>query len=199
MVPGSGDEWVSDLATRLALATPSDRIRGMFVRSVQEVLGVLGDEALLRRCHPLWAREPFVELFYYPIRLQLEVLALVIEPLGARHGGRARVLRMMGLQCARDFLASYTGRALRVSAGGEPKRMVELGPTGYQFAVSGGTHALRWLGPTRCVWSMRRDFMPAPFHEGIILGLLKESRAREVRVHGEQVGMLDGDYDISWR
>jgi uncharacterized protein (TIGR02265 family) len=189
---------VAGLTRRLELVTPADRIRGMFVRSLQEVIGVLGDRALLERCHQVWAQESFVESFYYPIRLQLEVLLLVLEPLGSRHGGCARVLRVMGFQCARDFLASYTGRALRVSAGGEPKRMLELAPTGYQFAVGSDLHALRWMGPTRCVWSMRHDFMPPPFHEGVLLGLLKESHAREVRVQGRQVGPLDGEYDISW-
>jgi uncharacterized protein (TIGR02265 family) len=189
---------VSDLARRLALATSADCIRGLFLRSFQAAIRMLGDEVLLERCRRVWGHETFVDSFFYPVRLQLEVLAVVLEPLASQHGGPTRVLRMMGRQCARDFLASYTGRALRVAAGGDAKRMVAQAPAGYQFAVSGGVHTLRWMGPTRCVWSMHHDFMPVPFHEGVLLGLLEEARAQGVKVYGRQTDALDGEYDLSW-
>jgi uncharacterized protein (TIGR02265 family) len=197
-----GDGWVSDLSRRLELVTSSHTTRGLFVRSFQAAVLALGegDAEVLERCRRVWAQhDTYVDSFHYPSRLQLEVLHVALDRLAARHGGPAQVLRTLGRRCVRDFLASYIGRALLVGAGGDAKRLLTQAPEAYRLAVSGGVHSLRWLGLKHCVWAMHRDFMPMPFQEGVILGLLEVARLQGVTVYGRQLDTLEGEYDISWR
>ncbi|ATB43259.1 hypothetical protein CYFUS_008739 [Cystobacter fuscus] len=182
--------------------TPSHTMQGLFVRSFQAAVLALGegDQDVLERCRQVWAQhDTYVDSFYYPSRLQLEVLDVALAPLAARHGGASRVLQLLGRRCVRDFLASFIGRALLVGAGGDAKRLLTQAPEAYRIAVSSSVHSLRWLGPNHCVWTMHRDFMPMPFQEGIIQGLFEEARILNVTVLGRQLDTLEGEYDISWR
>lgn len=190
--------WVQDLARRQSLATPMDTVRGMFLRGTLEAIRELGDEALVERCRETCSRENFVDLFSYPVRLQLQLISVALEALAARYGGCEQALRQLGRKALSDFLASKSGKMLLVVGGGEVSRLLNNAPTGYRVSTSYGEHSLRWAGPTNCVWTMKRQFMPPPFEEGILAGLLETTRARNVRVVGRQVGVLDSEYDISW-
>lgn len=190
--------WERDLARRLALATPADTARGLFLRSTSEVIRALGDEVLERRCREACEHEQFVEFFHYPIRLQLQMMALALAPLAARHGCGMQGLRLLGRRGASAFLASHAGRMLLMLAGGERKRLVECAPMGFRMSSSYGKHTLRWTGPASVHWRMERVFMPYPFLEGVFLALLENTGAWDVRVVGCQTGALDSEYDISW-
>jgi uncharacterized protein (TIGR02265 family) len=190
--------WERDLARRLSLATPADTTRGLFMRSTSEAILALGDEGLVRRCREACAYEQFVEFFHYPIRLQLQMMALALAPLAARHGCGTRSLRLLGRRGASAFLASQAGRMLLMLAGGERKRLMECAPMGFRMSSSYGKHTLRWTGPASVHWRMERVFMPYPFLEGVFLGVLESSGASNVRVVGCQTGALDSEYDISW-
>lgn len=190
--------WVRELVRRQSLATPTDTLRGMFLRGTLEAIRELGDEALVERCREACAHEDFVDLFSYPVRLHLQMMSVALEALAARHGGGEQALRLLGRKALEDFLASKSGKMLLVVGGGEASRLLNNAPTGYRVSTSYGEHSLRWLGPTSCRWTMKRQFMPPPFEEGILSGLLENTRARNVRVVGRQTGVLDSEYDISW-
>lgn len=190
--------WERELAQRLALATPSDTTRGLFMRSTSEAIRALGDEGLVRRCLEACEHEQFVEFFHYPIRLQLQMISLALAPLAARHGCGTRGLRLLGRRGASAFLASQAGRMLLTLAGGERKRLMECAPMGFQMSSNHGKHTLRWTGPASVHWRMERVFMPYPFLEGVFLTVLESLAAPNVRVVGCQTGALDSEYDISW-
>lgn len=190
--------WERDLAQRLALATPADTARGLFLRSTSEAIRALGDEGLVRRCLEACEHEQFVEFFHYPIRWHLRMISLSLAPLAARHGCGTRGLRLLGRLGASAFLASQAGRMLLMLAAGERKRLVECAPMGFRMSSSYGKHTLRWTGPASVHWRMERVFMPYPFLEGVFLALLESTGAPNVRVVGCQTGALDSEYDISW-
>jgi uncharacterized protein (TIGR02265 family) len=192
------DTWEQELARRQALATPTDTLRGMFLKGTLEAIRELGDEGLVARCREACAHEDFVELFNYPVRLQLQLMSVALGALAARHGGCEQALRLLGRKALQDFLSSKAGKMLLVVGGGEASRLLNNAPTGYRVSTSYGEHSLRWAGPMNCVWTMKRQFMPPPFEEGLLAGLLENTRARNVRVIGRQTGVLDAEYDISW-
>ena len=196
--PVEAGTWARDLVRRQSLATPTDTLRGMFLRGTLESIQELGDEALVERCREACAHEDFVELFSYPVRLQLQLMSVALEALAARHGSCEQALRLLGRKAVGDFLASKSGKMLLVLGGGEASRLLLNAPTGYRVSTSYGEHSLRWLGPTSCRWTMKRQFMPPPFEEGLLAGLLENTRARNVRVVGRQTDVLDSEYDISW-
>lgn len=191
-------QWEEDLARRLAHAQPANTIRGMFVQALLDRVRALGDEALLARALALCGPGPLVELFHYPVRTYLQLLGLLMPSLVARHGGAEAGLRALGHQGMARFLASYTGRMLLTLSGRDPKRMLNHAPMGYRVATGSTQHALEWLGPRRCHWRMREQFMPAPYHEGLLLELLAQGGARDARVVGRQTALVDSEYDIVW-
>ncbi|HEX5745563.1 MAG TPA: TIGR02265 family protein [Archangium sp.] len=193
-----GDVWARDLAQRVALATPADTAWGAFLRSTLEAIRVLGDEGLVRRCREVCGHEQPVEFFRYPVRLRLQMMALCLEPLAARHGGSERALRLLGRQGTSAFLCSHAGRLMLMLAGGDRKRLLEGAHVGFRMGLSYGKHTTRWAGPACFHWSMEREFMPLPFMEGVLEVLVESSGARNVRVVGRQTGALDGEYELTW-
>jgi hypothetical protein len=174
------DFWARDLAQRLKLATPADTAWGLYLRGTLEAVRALGDEGVLRRCLEVCGHEPLVEFFRYPVRLQLQMMSAALRTLAARQGCGARGLRHLGIWSVRDSLASHSGRMVLKLGGGERK------------------HTLRWTGPESVHWIMERDFMPYPYLEGVLQGLLEGTGARDVRVVGRQTGTLDSEYDVCW-
>ena len=97
-----------------------------------------------------------------------------------------------------DFLATAVGKTLLMLAGSDPRRMMNSLGAGYKTAVSYGTRAVTWKTQMSCVFAMRRDFMPHPYHEGVLLQVLTAIGGKQVQVKGQRVGLLDTDYEISW-
>ncbi|WP_375767846.1 DUF2378 family protein [Archangium gephyra] len=192
------DFWARDLAQRLKLATPADTAWGLYLRGTLEAIRALGDEGVLRRCLEVCGPEPLVEFFRYPVRLQLQMMSAALQTLSARQGCGARGLRHLGLWSVRDSLASHAGRMVLRLGGGEQKHFLDEVPMSFRMGLSYGKHTLRWTGPESVHWTMERDFMPYPYLEGVLQGLLEATGARNVRVVGRQTGTLDSEYDLCW-
>lgn len=106
-------------------------------------------------------------------------------------------IRSLGRQSSEDFLATAVGKTLMMLSG-DPRRLMLSAATGYKTAVSYGTRSVVWKGPTQCVFSMRRDFMPHPYHEGLLSHMLTAVGGKNAQVRGLRVGLLDTDYEASW-
>ena len=197
-VVSSGYEWEADLARRLARVHPTHMIRGLFLQSYLEQLRELGGEALWQQGLTLCGPAPLVELFRYPVRLQLQLLSLLMPLLVARHGDAEAGLRALGRQGIIKFLSSYTGRLLVKLAGRDTKRILSHAPMGFQVATDFGQHLLEWRSPRDCHWTMVNQFLPCAFHEGVLLGLLESGDARNGRVVGRQTDLMNSEHDISW-
>lgn len=194
----SAYDWESDFAVRMARASPSLKARGFFLQAYLQHLRSLGDEALLARALALCGPGPLIELFEYPVRLQLELLALRMPSLVARHGDGTEALRVVGREDVMRFLESTTGRLLTKLTGRDPKRLLSHTPLGYRMSSALGEQTQEWHGPRDCRWVMKDQMMPLAFHEGIMLGLLDWGGARDARVVGRQLSLLDSEYRISW-
>lgn len=189
-----------DLALRIAAATPSDTCKGMFCNglfhAVQRARGTLGMEALKHAAHG----QKFVDFFNYPIADFLPMAYLASELVG---GGATPLaleagVRSLGRQATDDFLGTAVGKTLLMLAGTDPRRLMNSLASGYKTAVSYGTRTVNWKTPTHCVFEMRRDFMPHPYHEGVLLQVLTAVGGKKVQVTGARVGLLDTDYDVTW-
>ena len=110
----------------------------------------------------------------------------------------AQSLHYIGTQATVDFLASMFGRELMQASRRNPRLLLQHLANGYSTAVSYGERSVLWTGDRSARFVMRRDFMPAPYHEGVLLGALEAVGAQDVRVHGRQLSLLDSEYDVSW-
>lgn len=192
--PGSDE----DLEQRLALASPSDTARGMFLRATLEAVRVLGDEEAVRQCQRASGEETLVDFFSYPVSANLRMVFAAARMLEGRYGGIDEALRQLGFRAAESFLASTAGLALQLLARGDTKRLMGHLPSVYRASVSFGSRSVVWLGPSCGRLTMWREFMPSPFQEGMLLGVLRKANVRGARVLGHQLSTLESDYDISW-
>jgi uncharacterized protein (TIGR02265 family) len=64
--------------------------------------------------------------------------------------------------------------------------------------VTYGERSAEFSGPTQCQFTMKRDFMPHPYHEGVLKTVLEAMGVANVRVAGRRTGPLDATYQISW-
>jgi uncharacterized protein (TIGR02265 family) len=195
MAPPGAEE---DLERRLAMASPSDTARGMFLRATLDAVRILEDEEAVRRCQRLCGEEHLMDFFIYPVSVNLRMVFTAARMLEGRYGGFDEALRQLGARAAESFLSSAAGLTLQLLARGDVKRLVGNLPSAYRAAVSFGVRSVVWTGPTRGRFTMRHEFMPSPFQEGMLLGVLRKVKARGARVRGFQLSTLESDYDVSW-
>ena len=186
-----------DLALRLSLALPSDAARGAFLQAPLDAVRGLGEEAV-RRCQRESGEASLVDFFTYPVSAHLRMVFTAARLLEARCGGFDAALREVGRRAAERFLSSTAGLVLQLLGAGDIWRLINHLPSTYRASVSFGVRAMRWQGATRGRLTMRREFMPCSFHEGVLLGVLGQARARGAQVRGCQLSTLESDYDISW-
>ncbi|MCP3063146.1 TIGR02265 family protein [Myxococcus sp. K38C18041901] len=196
-VSGGGAAW--ELEQRRLAATEDDQARGMFFRGALHVIAFLGGEGAVARCKGVagvWEINPFQ---LYSVSRYLRMVSTAARLLAPRQGGFDEVLERMGAQATVDFLASMFGRELLAEAAGSPRLLLESLGDAYRMAVSYGERYPVWTGERSARFIMRRDFMPAAYHEGVLRGALEAVGARDVCVSGRQVALLDSEFELTWR
>ncbi|WP_224240672.1 DUF2378 family protein [Hyalangium gracile] len=187
------------LRHRMAMASPTDTARGMFFNGALEVARALGGSEAADRCQQLIGEKRFIDFFNYPVQDLLRMSLEVVRTVGPRAGGGAGVLRRMGIQAAKDFLASPSGKTMLLLAGNNPRRLLNQLPTSYRTAVSFGERRVVWSVADRAgLFVAQRDFLPPAFTKGLLQGVLEGVGVRSVNVSGRPTGMLDSEYEISW-
>ncbi len=191
--------WREELDERLARVQPADTIRGLFIKGLMDAVRALGDEALVRRCiAEAGGEEQILDFFMYPLGVDLRLTYTAVGLLEARTGkGLDEVLELLGRQATADFLGSIVGRTLRMLAGSDPRRILNGLPSAYAVSVSFGEREVVWTGPRSAHLTMRREFLPTPFHEGTLRAVLESVNVRG-RVQGRQLSLLDSEYEVSW-
>jgi uncharacterized protein (TIGR02265 family) len=188
-----------ELEQRLTLVTPSDSVRGMFFRSVLEVVRALGDEEAVERCLEACGERRFTEFNGYPTSTFLRLLRMAARLLGDGYGDFGGALRALGRRGATDFFASATGRPLRGMLMGDPKRLLDSLPMAYAVAsANGGQCAVRWMGPRSALVLFNRDFLPCAYLEGAMAAAFEVVGVREARVSGRMTGSLASEYTLTW-
>ncbi|MCE9668754.1 TIGR02265 family protein [Myxococcus stipitatus] len=191
-----GAAW--ELEQRRLAATDDDQARGMFFQGALSVVSSLGGQGSVARCRGvagMWEIHPFL---MYPVARYLRMMSTAARLLGPQLNGFDRVLLRMGEQAADDFMESQFGQELTRDSAGCPRRLLEGLGEAYRVAVSYGERYPLWTGESSARFVMRRDFMPVAYHEGVLACALESVGAREVRVRGRQVAMLDSEFEVSW-
>ncbi len=187
------------LRHRMAMAGPSDMTRGIFFNGALEVARALGGSEAADRCLQHLGESRFIDYFNYPVQDLLRMSLEMIRLVGAGTGGCAGVLRRMGMQAARDFLASGPGKTMVMLTGNNPRRLLSQLPTSYHTAVTYGERRVIWSTQDRLgIFMVQRDFMPPAYTKGLLQGMLEMAGARGVHVSGRPTGMLDSEYEVSW-
>jgi len=192
-----GVAW--ELELRRLAASEEDTARGMFFQGALDVVGFLGGDGAMARCKGVAGLWEINSVHMYPIGRLLRLTSTAARLLAPQLDGFEGVLRRMGTQATVGFLSSMFGRDLMQTAGGSPRKLLQSMGDAYRSAVSYGDRYPLWTGDKSARFIMRRDFMPATFHEGALQSVLEAVGAREVRVYGRQVALLDSEYELSWK
>ncbi|WNG44254.1 DUF2378 family protein [Archangium minus] len=198
METGATRDWAWELRKNSQLATPQDTARGLFFTSMLDSIRGLGNEVAVARCQEVLGGHTFVPFFSYPIPLLVRLTEAAMRELSGQYGGPENAARALGRKATADFMASAVGNAVRLMAGKDIKLLTGSVQTLYRMATSYGERRLEWLGEKSGRLLMRRTFLPVPYHEGVVEGLVTQYGARNVKVRGQQTAPLDSEYDFSW-
>ncbi|AKQ70635.1 hypothetical protein A176_007547 [Myxococcus hansupus] len=188
-----------ELRQRCALATPDDTARGMFFRGVLETVRRVGGASMEQLCRQSLPEKRYIDFFSYPITQFLPLAFQAAGLLSESCGSLSAAHRLMGEKATHDFLESVAGRTMLMLAYDEPRLLLGQLPTGFLAAVSYGERSMVWTGPRSGRFVMKRDFMPAPYHEGVLRAALEAVGARDIVVQGRELGLLDTEFALSWR
>jgi uncharacterized protein (TIGR02265 family) len=191
-------DWERELVWRMSQATPEDTARGVLFKGMLEAVRELGDEAAVRVCLEASGEERFVDVFSYPIRSLLRLLACAARRLAPEYGGGEAALKALGRRANADYLSSPLGRVVRVLTHGSPRRMMESAPDIHRQTMSFGKLSVEWTGLSSGRVVKRGDFLPAACQEGALEELLCATGGRRVWVRREWVDGLDGGFAFAW-
>lgn len=188
-----------ELQQRLELAKPEDTARGMFFNGVlNAVKDVPGGGALLEECRALTGERRFVDVFSYPISGFLRLAFPAAALLAPREGGMEAAFRHLGHLGIDDFLKSPAGKTLLLLASSSLRKVMQNATAAYRTAVSYGDRSMEWPGQRHCVMTMKYDFMPHPYHQGLLLRTLEALGGKGVQVKATPTGLLDATYEMTW-
>ena len=193
------DAWEQELARRMCLATAEDTMRGMIFNGTLEVLRELGARSLMQRCVEDTGESRFLDFFSYPVRMHGRMVITALPVLVQEHGSAEEALRRLGRLVGQRFLQMGVGKVMRAMMPLSPRQLQSTLPIAYRAAVSFGEHSVRWTGPQSGRFTLRRDFLPHPFHEGVLEASLELWGAQSVQVRGWQTGGLDSECEFRWQ
>jgi uncharacterized protein (TIGR02265 family) len=193
------NDWERELVRRTGLATSRDTIRGLLFNGTLEVLKGLGGEALVRRGVEASGEARFLDFFSYPVGMHFRMISAALPELVAEYGDSEEALRELGRHVSARFLAAGGGKAIAALSPVSPRPLLISLPMAYRLAASFGEYSLTWTGPCSGRFVLKGDFLPHPFHEGVMKTLLGQGGAREVVVRGRQTGGLDSECEFYWQ
>jgi uncharacterized protein (TIGR02265 family) len=187
-----------DLAERLVRAQPADGARGMFFNVVLDAVAELpGGRALREQCRALAGGRRFVDVVSYPISDFLRMVYPAALARAERDGSVEAAFAGFGRGAIDSFLFSPLGTALLMVAS-DVRAVMQNAPSAYATAVTYGERTVVWSGPTHCVMTMRRDFMPPAYHVGLLRRTVESLGGEQVHVEGWTTAPLDTTYEVRW-
>lgn len=187
-----------DLDVRLNLTTAEDCAKGMFFNGALSAIATLGGSAAADQCRAASENRKYIDFFNYPITSFLKLTFTAASLLHRDLGGYGPVFHKLGAQAVQDFLATPVGKTLLLLAGKDPKRLLTILPGAFKTAVTYGDRAADFPAPGQAHFTMKRDFMPHPYHEGVLKTVLEAMGVANVRVTGHRTAPLEVTYHITW-
>ena len=177
-----------DFRQRMSLARPEDTAKGMFFNGVTLAVSRLLDAEAARTVVASSDEKKFVDFFNYPIASFLKMSFTATALLERVAGGHDAAFRRLGVQATNDFLATTVGKTLLMLAGRDPKRLLSAVPGAFKTCVSYGERKMEFTGETSGTMKMIRDFMPFPYHEGVLEAVIALARREGRRGEGPRPG-----------
>jgi uncharacterized protein (TIGR02265 family) len=191
-------DWVRSLEHLTELATSQDTARGLFLNRTLEAVRTLGDDAALARCQAVLGQQRLLDFVNYPVTLLVRLILTAVRELSAQQGGEEQVLRMLGQKAAVGLMSSTVGTAMHARVGSGDEHIASSIQAIYKVTSNYGERSVEWYGSKHGRLTMRRSFLPMPYHEGAMLEVLAQLGANNPRVQGRVLGPLDSEYDFSW-
>ena len=200
--PPSAEGGESLYARYISLPSPEDNIRGLFFTSAFSLVKKEAGEAGVKHCQQLLMdkrfQRGFISFATYPATDFLRVAhaaSLVLAPL---LGSVDKCARRLGMATVQDFVHSMAGKTLVSLSGGAPHRLLGNIPAAYRASVNFGERKMTPRGDTGAVLTFKRDFLPLPHSEGVILAVMEVSTGKYPQVRSRSLGPLDSEYEVSW-
>jgi uncharacterized protein (TIGR02265 family) len=195
---GERVDWKAELERRRGLTTAKDTARGLFFNGTLSAIESLGDAALMKRCLEASGHPRFTDFFNYSISQYMKMVGCALEGLAERYGSDEEALRQLGVRATLSYVGSTAGKALLLVSGGSPKQMVSALPSAYKVSTSFANHRVEWTSHQSGRLIAVREFMPYPFHVGVLLAMLETAGAQGVQVQGRHPGPLEVECTFSW-
>lgn len=188
-----------DFQARLDQATPEDTAKGMFFNgALDAVAKLVNPEARAICLAAAGEKRKFIDFFNYPIGTFLHLAFTAVELLAHTGSSHDDGFFRLGAQATSDFLGTGVGKTLLLLAGRDPGRLIAALPGAYKTAVSYGERKAEATGKSSYRLTVRRDFMPGKYHEGVLDAVVRAMGVPAVTVVGTPLGLLDVQYDIRW-
>ncbi|HEX8436906.1 TIGR02265 family protein [Archangium sp.] len=188
-----------DLEQRLLLVPPETTTRGFLFSSILKAVRELGgDEQVVQSCLEASGEKEFVELFNYPTRALLQMLAAAARGLSPRYGSVEEALRQLGRKGGASNMASSMGRSAQLMTQGDPKKLLATMQVLYGIAMTYSEPTVVWKGPKRGVLVIHQTYTPLPYHVGGAQETARWLGLEKVKVRGRTTGVLSLELDFSW-
>jgi uncharacterized protein (TIGR02265 family) len=143
-----------DLRERLTLVPPSAKVRGLYFRSIEAVLGRAGTAERYRNVFP----EKFAAILWYPASeflVRLVVGASLLTSAERVHEGMFEI----GRRNAVAFSESLIGRTMLRLLSRDPQKLLQQGVAGRRQSYSYGSWQLDFPAPRKAVMTMVEEYL----------------------------------------
>jgi uncharacterized protein (TIGR02265 family) len=186
-----------DLQARIDAATPRDTVRGLIFNALFDAVEEHAGKAAALACDPA-GKAHRTDFLSYPVADFLAIVGRAVEAVEPKLGSADRAFFEFGYRAVANVFASALGATILVLARKDPRALLGQAPTAYRGTVSYGERRVQWLGERQARLTFLRDFLVPPFHRGVITAALDAVGARNPRVTGTQVSLLEATYDVGW-
>ncbi|KFE69019.1 DUF2378 family protein [Hyalangium minutum] len=201
--PPSSEGGESLYTRYLSLPSPEDNFRGLFFTSLFNLVKREAGESGLKHCQQLLMdkrfQRGFISFATYPatdfLRLA-HAATLVLAPLLGNNVEKCS--RRLGMATVQDFVHSMAGKTLVSLSGGAPHRLLGNIPAAYRASVNFGERKMTVTGDKSALLTFKRDFLPLPHTEGVILAVMEVSTGKHPQVRSRSIGPLDSEYEVTW-
>jgi uncharacterized protein (TIGR02265 family) len=186
-----------DLQARIAATTPQDTVRGLIFNGLFDAVEEHAGKAAALACDAS-GKGRRTEFFSYPVADFLATIGRAAEVLEPKLGSVDRAFYECGYRALASVFSSALGATIVTLSRKDPRALLGQAATAYRGTVSYGERKLEWLGPTQARFTFKRDFLVPPFHCGVLTAALDAFGARNPRVTGKQVSLLEATYEVGW-
>ena len=186
-----------DLQARIAATTPQDTVRGLIFNALFDAMEEHDGKEGSLACDPA-GKGHRTDFFSYPVADFLVTIGRAVDRLEPKLGSVERAFFEIGYRAVASVFATALGATIVLMARKDPRALLGQAPTAYRGTVSYGERRLEWLGPRQARFTFRRDFLVPAYHCGVFTAALDAIGAKEAKVTGAQVSLLEATYEVGW-